>query len=56
MAYFKLSLLTPRFENNSTIFIEDTITEFFPQKDEYLSKNKGFLRNTSDVSADIFKQ
>ena len=56
MAYFKLSLLTPRFENNSTIFIEDTITEFFPQKDEYLSKNKGFLRNTSDVSGDIFKQ
>lgn len=50
MAYFKLSLLTPRFENNSTIFIEDLITEFFPQRDEYASKknNETVLQENED--------
>ena len=45
MIHFKLLLLTPRFQQNDTykFFIEDTISEFFSQRDSYLSKERSIL-------------
>ena len=52
MAYFKISLLTPRISNHKTYFLEDIITEFDADIDSTLDLNESSLKElyeTHDV-------
>ena len=56
MTHFKLYLLTPQFRDNATVFMEDQITEFYPQLDQDQHKEVFYNPKNNQSFEDINNQ